>query len=305
MAGRFAHVLMAAAFVITAACGTDTGSDEPVVAVITAYLGNAATKEVVDDFVADGERRGWEVPVTDTAGDFDKVNGSIQDAVIHQVDAIVLGMGDPRQLSLGLRAATDATIPVFAIDAAVADGIQANVTSDNADLGRKSAAALLAAMGDKGNVIVFTHTPHPGVKLRTEAATRTLEEAGVSIVAVREVQVPGPVDDTRKQMQNLLTAEPDPDAIQGVWAAWDEPALGATQALREADRTSVVVTGVDGQPFAVSEIEKGSPLKATVKQDWKAIAGKTADLVAAYLRDGSRPDQREYVLPGDVIAAAR
>lgn len=283
--------------------GTDTGSgggDAVTVTVITPYLANAATKEVIDLFVADGEERGWDVSVVDTAGDFNKLNSAFQDAAAQQPDAIVLGSGDPTQISLGLQAASDAGVPVFAMDAGVADGIVANVTSDNVDLGEKSANALIDAMGGSGNVVMLTHDPHPGVNARAEGARSVFEEAGIVVVEEKHVEVPGPVDNARTSVQDLISARDD---INGIWGGWDEPALGATQALDAAGITDIPVVGVDGQDFALAEMEKGGPFVATVKQDWEAIAAKTADLIEGLLADGASPEEGQIELPGTVILA--
>jgi ribose transport system substrate-binding protein len=271
--------------------------DQAVVAVITPYLANAATKEVVEKFKAAGETRGWKVTVTDTAGDFNALNSKMQNAANQKVDAIVLGMGDPQQMGLGLDSARSASVPVFAIDAAPADGIAANVTSDNADLGRKSAGALLDAIGGKGRVAMLTHDPHPGVRARAAAAKAVFEGAGVTVVASKHVTVPGPVESARKTTDDLLTANPGAADLTGIWAGWDEPALGAAQAVEQAKRTGVAVVGVDGQDFALAAIDKAGPFKATVKQDWAAIAEQTAVLVADALT-GKQPAQKEYTLPG-------
>ncbi len=289
-----------------AACSTDTeGSAEVLddgtgvsVAVLTPYLGNATTKEVIDDFEEEGQERGWDVSVRDTAGDMNQLNSAFQDAVAQAPDAIVLGMGDPTQLSLGLTAAQDAGIPVFAIDAAEADGIAANVTSDNTDLGTQSARALVDAVGGSGSVVMLTHDPHPGVRERADGARAAFEEAGVTILEEMHIAVPGPVDDARAVVQDLMTARAA--EVDGIWGGWDEPALGATQALEAAGITDVPVVGVDGQDFAVAEIDKGGPFVATIKQDWDAIAERVADLVQDQI-DGTAPDRTQYELPGEFV----
>lgn len=278
------------------------GDDGKVVAIVTPYYANAATKEVVDNVKEEGEAKGWQVDVTDTAGDFDRLNSAIQDAVARDVDAIVLGMGDPAQIGRGLDAAASAEVPVFAIDAAPAEGIVANVTSDNTDLGVQSAGWLAEALGNEGNVVMFTHDPHPGVKARAEAAEKVLTDAGVTVVNKIHVEVPGPVDDARTSMQDFLTANPGDDAIAGVWAGWDEPALGATQAIEAANRDSITVVGVDGQDFALAEIEKGGPFGATVKQDWDAIAKRVVELIDGWFA-GEQPESEQIELPGQLITA--
>lgn len=277
------------------AADSSGSGDGLTIAVVTPYLGNATTKEVIDLFQKEGKDRGWNVSVEDTAGDMNKLNSAFQNAAAQQPDAIVLGMGDPKQISLGLKAAADADIPVFAIDAATDDAIAANVTSDNADLGEQSANALIDAIGGSGSIVMLTHDPHPGVRARAEGARKTFEKAGIKILEEKHVNVPGPVDDARKSVQDLISAEGD--KIDGIWGGWDEPALGATQALDAAKVTDIPVVGVDGQDFAIAEIDKGGPFVATIKQDWPAIATKVADLIQDNA-DGTAPDQDQYELPG-------
>lgn len=281
-----------------ASSGGETG-DSLNVTVVTPYLANAATKEVIELFTADGEERGWNVSVVDTAGDMNKLNSAFQDAAAQQPDAIVLGTGDPTQISLGLKSAADAGVPVFAIDAGEAEGISANVTSDNTDLGQQSAQALIDAMGGSGKVVMLTHDPHPGVKARAAGARAVFEEAGIEIIEEKHVNVPGPVDDARTSVQDIMSSRGDD--VTGIWGGWDEPALGATQALDAAGIDGVPVVGVDGQDFALAEIKKGGPFVATVKQDWPAIATKVADLIEAQVVDGEKPEQTQFELPGTLI----
>jgi ribose transport system substrate-binding protein len=298
---RVRHLLTAAAMVLaTAGCGSGAGqgADAPTISVLTPYLANAATKDVVDKFTAVGEERGWKISVTDTAGDFNMLNNKIQSAASRKPSAIVLAMGDPTQLTLGLTAAATNKVPVFAIDAALAEGIAANVTSDNADLGRKSAAALLEAIGGSGSIAMLGHDPHPGVRARSAAAREEFQKAGVTVVTVKHVPVPGPVDGARKLTADILAVNPD---LKGIWAAWDEPALGATQAIQQAGRTGIAVVGVDGQDFALAEIRKAGPFYATVKQDWDGVAVKVADLITDQLA-GKAPAQREFALPGTTVS---
>ena len=275
------------------------GDDATTVVVLTPYLANAATKEAIDDLTEQGEALGWDVSVVDTAGDMNRLNSAFQDAAAQAPDAIVLGSGDPTQISLGLQSAADAGVPVFAMDAAEAEGIAANVTSDNTDLGEQSANALLELMGGEGSIVMFTHEPHPGVKARAAGARAVFEDAGVEILEEKHVNVPGPVDDARTSMQDIISARGD--AVTGVWGGWDEPALGVTQALEAAGVTDVPVVGVDGQDFALAAIEEGGPFKATVKQDWEAISGQVVELIEDLVENGTEPAQTQYELPGELI----
>lgn len=298
-------IAAAASLALTSCASSDAAApaagdgDALSIAVVTPYLGNASTKEVIDLFTEEGEQRGWNVSVEDTAGDMNQLNSAFQNAAAQQPDAIVLGMGDPTQISLGLKAAADAGVPVFAIDAGEADGIAVNVTSDNLDLGEQSANALIDAMGGDGSIVMLTHDPHPGVKARAEGARKVFEEAGIDVIEEKHVDVPGPVDDARKSVQDLIAAQGD--RLNGIWGGWDEPALGAVQALDAAGVAEIPVVGVDGQEFAIAEIEKGGPFAATVKQDWPGIAAKVAELIQAQVVDGEKPAETRVELPGTLV----
>jgi len=296
-------VLVAA---MLAACASPAATTAPAaqtktIAVVTPYMANETTKYVIDQFKKEAEAKGWRVTVTDTAGDFNLLVSRIQDAVTQKVDAIVLGMGDPAQMTQGLEAASKANIPVFGIDAGNAPGVLVNVTSDNASLGKLSAETLAKAIGEQGNVIMFTHDPHPGVRARAAAAAETFAAyPNIKVIEKKHIEVPGPLDNARKITEDLLTAYPESGSIAGIWAGWDEPALGAVQAALAAGRTEIKVVGIDGTDFAKAEIAKKGPFIASVAQDFDAMAAKTVELIEAYF-NGQKPESESILIPGKLI----
>ena len=90
--------------------------------------------------------------------------------------------------------------------------------------------------------------------------------------------------------------------LDAIWAGWDASALGAFQATQETGRSDVLVTGVDGQDFAVAEVAKGENWIATVRQDWNGIATTLADIMDAYFA-GTVPEPATVFVPGVVITA--
>ena len=119
-------------------------------------------------------------------------------------------MGDPSQMTKGLESAAAAGIPVFGLDAGVADNVVLNITSDNAQLGQMTAHQLAEAIGGKGNVVMFTHDPHPGVRARAEAAAAEFATyPDITVLEKKHIEVPGPTDFARTLTQDLLTANPD------------------------------------------------------------------------------------------------
>jgi len=294
--------LLAAAAALTLCTAAAAAGKPRTVAIVTPYMANETTKYVIGKLQEAGEKRGWKVNVTDTAGDFGLLVGRLRDAVAQKVDAIVLGMGDPAQMTAGLDAAEKAGIPVFGLDAGLAKGVLLNVTSDNSALGQASAKALADALGGKGKVVMFTHDPHPGVRERAAAAAAYFATVpGIQVIEKKHIEVPGPLDFARKLTQDLLVANPAKGSIAGVWAGWDEPAMGAVQAALAAGRTELKVVGIDGTPFARAEIAKKGPFLASVAQDFDGMAARMAELIQATF-DGQKPAQQLYKLPGKLVA---
>jgi ribose transport system substrate-binding protein len=285
----------------TAAAGPNTGDAAKKISVVTPYMANETTKYVIDQFKEQAEAKGWEVTVTDTAGDFGMLVSRIQDAVTQNVDAVVLGMGDPTQMTAGLDAAQKAGIPVFGLDAGVTEGVLLNVTSDNAALGKASAEALAEAIGETGNVIMFTHDPHPGVRERAAAAEAALSQyPNINIVQKIHIDVPGPLDNARSNTEDQLSAYAETGSIAGIWAGWDEPAAGAVQAIEAAGRSEIKVVGIDGAPFALEEIAKNGPFIATVAQDFDGMAQQLVDQIEKSF-NGEAPASDSIRIPGVLV----
>lgn len=291
---------------ILAGCGgnaesSEAASDDIEVAVITGSYGTPAAKYAIDAFKELGTGKGWNVTVADTDFDFNQVNSLMQDASLRKVDAILLGFPTPEQITVGLRAANDADVPVYVIDGGTApmEGVALNVTSDSVQLGEVSAQALLDAMGGPGKVLVIGHDPHPGIRLRTQEAISYLKKAGAEIVDTKQVKEPA---SSQGEALNFTTdfLHANADGLDGVWAGWDAAAMGVVQALNSADRTEIPVTGIDATDQAVAEIGKGGPFVATVFQDWDAIVGRMAEVMEADF-NGTDPVTNYEEMPGILV----
>ncbi len=295
-----AIVLLLVAPLVSAGGAGERVEDQVDIAVVTPYMASATTAQVINQFQEYAEAKGWRVRVSDTAGDFGMLVSRIQDVAAQQVDAIVLGMGDPQQMSAGLSAAGEAGVPVFGLDAGFTEGVYLNVTSDNSDLGRQAADALAESIDGSGPVVLFTHDPHPGVRARAEGAREALGEyPDIEIIREIHIEVPGPVDFARSVTEDLLTSFSAEGSIAGIWAGWDEPAYGATQAIERAEREEIRVVGVDGTDFAREEIDTGTIFAATIMQDFDGMAQLLAELIDEYLA-GNEPESRVYQIPGSV-----
>ena len=272
------------------------------VAVITPYLASVTTNQMIKAFEREAKAKGWDVVTVDTKGDFGALASRMEDMIARKVDAIVLGSADPNQLKDQIKKSNEAGIPVLGADAGWIPGVTCNVTSDNYVMSAMMTTFLFNAIDRKGNIVVFTHRPHHGVRKRTLILDAILiENPDIKVITEHHVQVPGPIEDARKAMESILIANPQPGSIQAVWAGWDEPAIGATQAIIAAGRQNeIVVAGVDGTSQAIELIEKGIPLIATVSQDFE---GMMVILVEQLERifSGKNPISIEVYTPSKLI----
>lgn len=311
-----ALVLTIALMLPLAACGNSStanndgddksGDGKKKVSILTPYLSSVTTIQMVEAIEAGLEENGVEVTVVDTKGDFAQLASRIEDVVASKADGIVLVSADPNQVKTQLQAAFDANIPVFGCDSGYIEGMMVNATSDNYAMGEMMAKYLFEdLMGGKGTVIALTHRPHPGVVKRSEAFDEIIKQyPDIKFITEQHVDVPGPIESSRKIMENLLLSNSAKGSITAVWCAWDEPAIGVTQALQAAGRDEVIVTGVDGNSQAVEMINQGTSLKATAAQNFEGMAEiVVSDMVKLFA--GEEIEKGEKYAPASIIKAGK
>ena len=266
------------------------------------YAAQPAAKEAIDFFEAAAEAHGHTVTVVDTNSDNAAMNAEITTAVSQGVDAIVVAFGTPQEFGDGLADAVEADIPVFGLDTGgLAEGILVNVTTDNGFLGEQSAQAIIDEIGEGGTVAMIHFDPFEPVRLRAEAARALFEGNGIEVVEYIQGDPEDSTGFAAAAVGDLLAKYPAGE-LDAIWAGWDASALGAYQATLAADRTEILVTGVDGQAFAIAEVATGGNWIATVRQDWDTIATTELGLIEAYFA-GEEPAETIVYVPAVVITA--
>jgi ribose transport system substrate-binding protein len=279
---------------------------QPKVAVITPYLAQPGTQFYVEGFQAAASDKGWEVNVIDTKNDVAAVISRIEDVVNQGVDAIVINV-DPAQVAAGLQTAKDAGVPVFGMDAGSDPLLVTNVTSNGYAMAAETAVYVANRIGGAGNVVMFVFDAFPPVQVRGVIADAVF--GNFPDIAVLDRVTPdvadGGIADSRAKMEAILAANPDPGSVKAVWAAWDQPALGALQAIEAAGRDGegIVITGIDANPQARDAIAAGGNFEASIAQDFQGIGSTTADAVARTLA-GETIKQTVIYVPTVLITAA-
>ena len=274
------------------------------VTVVTPYLAQPGTQAAIEGFEAGAGD--WEVDVVDTAGDVAAVISRIEDAVTRGVDAIVIAV-DPAQVGVGLQAAADAGIPVVGLDAGADPLLVANVTSNGYAMAAETAVYVADRIEGEGAVVMFVFDAFPPVQVRgvvADAVFANFPDIEILDRVTPDVQ-DGGIADSRARMEAILAANPEPGSIAAVWAAWDQPALGALQAIEGAGREGegIVVVGIDANPQARDAIAQGGSFEASVAQDFAAMGAEAAAVVGRALA-GEAQRARVVYVPTRLITAA-
>jgi ribose transport system substrate-binding protein len=147
--------------------------------------------------------------------------------------------------------------------------------------------ALLSSIGYQGDIYVVLV---PGAPL-LETRKRVLEAMVKDYpkVKLHEVPTEHSAAKVQAQMEDILTANPQPGSIAAVWGAYDLLTSGAVQAIRQAGRNEIKSASIDGDRVGFQMLlSADSPFVATVAQDVPHIgelAGQTIEEALAGKKD--------------------
>jgi len=299
---RFRNTLFgfaAAAFALAATEALAAGK----ITIVTPYMAQPGTQYYVEAFQDVAKANGWSVNVVDTKGDIAGVISGIENAANQKVDAIILN-ADPAQVTAGLETAKKAGVPVFGMDAGANPLLVTNVTSNGYEMAAVTATYVVNRIHNKGGVVEFVFDAFPPVQVRCVIADAIFKNnPDIKIIdrVTPDVQ-DGGIADSRAKMEAILAAHPQKGSIAAVWAAWDQPALGALQAIDAAGRSNegIVIVGMDANPQARDAIAKGGNFEASMAQDFKGIGRTVAETVKKYLA-GNKNIQTVIYVPTKLI----
>ena len=188
----------------------------------------------------------------------------------------------------------DAKIPVVLVSNPLPGNFVTYVGADDFEIGYREARYLFDNMGGKGKIVVIEGTPAaPTNRERVRGYQRAFAESpGIEVLGseIGNYQQP----DARRAMEKLLAEHPQIDAVL---SANDSMALGVLEALKAANRTSIVI-GINGILPAVKQIETGAIL-ATVDFNMFKIGCTATRAAVRYLKREPLPDK--VMLPAEVI----
>src|SRR4030088_32947 len=222
-----------------------------------------------------------------------------QKAMVEQVlkdrpDAVIFIPVDDVAMIDSVKKLNEAKIPVVLVSNPLPGSFVTYVGADDFEIGYREARYLFDNMAGKGKIVVIEGTPAaPTTRGRVGGYQRAFAEfPGIEVLGsgIGNYQQP----DARRVMEKLLAEHP---RINAVLSANDGMALGALEALKEANRTSIVI-GINGILPAVKQIETGAIL-ASVDFNMFKIGCTATRAAVRYLKREPLPEK--VILPAEII----
>ncbi|MFM1653013.1 sugar ABC transporter substrate-binding protein [Brevibacillus sp. B_LB10_24] len=230
------------------------------------------------------EAKGDKLITTNPAMDVSLQINQIEDMIAQGIDAIFLNPVDWEGIRPALVKLKEAGIPIINYDTEVKDFdyVTAYVGSDNKNAGRVDGEDLVKRFPNGGKIVVLDSPTMNSVNDRIAGFMEAIEGKNFEIVAQQDAK--GDLETALGLTEDILQAHPDIIAIMG---GNDPTALGALAALKAANKTDIVIYGVDGSPDAKAAIAEGGPFVGTGAQSPIQIGVKSVEVAYKVLNGES------------------
>jgi ribose transport system substrate-binding protein len=235
---------------------------------------------------------GWDVVTVSANEDKAKQISGVQDLIARGVKGILISPIDAVGVNAAYDAAKAANVPIISVARGSTSPNQTlHVAMDEKQIGRDIAEWTAKAIGDEGKVAMLTGPSGvPTFRNLADGYTEVMAKFPKIQIAFRS---DGPLTRERglKQAEDVMVANPD---LKAIYAANDDVALGAMQAVIAAGRTDkTIVTGMNGVPPALRGIKDGT-LAMTVELNPVQWGRLGVDTLAAYLK-GEKVEPRVFI----------
>lgn len=227
-------------------------------------LNNPFFVDVVEGAKKAAEERGIELVVTDAQNQPSKQLEDVENMLQKGLDLLILDPSDSDAVIAAVESANDMNVPVLTIDRKSNGGeVVAHIGFDAIHSGNIAGQYLVDQLDGKGKIVEIMGIMGTNVAQdRSKGFNQIMEKnAGFEIVAQQAADF-----DRAKAMEvmeNILQANPE---IDGIYAANDEMALGALEAIEAAGRLDeITLIGCDAIDPSLEKIREGK-LEATIAE---------------------------------------
>ncbi len=212
---------------------------------------------------------GVSLTVVDASDDATKQVSDIEDLVSKNISVLIVNPVDSDAVSGAVQAAKNQGVYVIAVDRVVNNvEIDCQIASDNVAGAELATQYIVDKLGEQIKVAELQGTSGASAAIDRAEGFHNIADSKLKVVASQTANFSR--TEGMSVMENMLQADGD---IKAVFAANDEMALGAVEAVSGAGK-NVMVVGFDATDDAIAAIKTGK-MAATVAQKPELI-GSTA-----------------------------
>ena len=230
------------------------------------------------------DQLGLKVQVTDAGDDAAKQTTDIETLVSSGISVLIVNPVDSDAVAGAVQAAIAKGVRVISVDRAV-NGVEVDcqIASDNVAGAELATQYILDTVGEGAAVAELQGITGASAAIDRSAGFHKVADAHLKLVASQTANFDRA--EGMSVMENMLQGNSD---IKAVFAANDEMALGALEAITGAGK-NIMVVGFDATDDAIAAIKAGK-MAATIAQQ-PALIGSTAVENAATLIGGKAPEK--------------
>jgi ribose transport system substrate-binding protein len=198
-------------------------------------------------FEAKMKELGYPYTVTDAERRSDKQIDDINALIQKNIDALLILPTDGVAVAPGAEAAYNANIPVFTVLRSmptVGDKVKSNCVADDFAIGKLAGIWISTALNGRGNVAYLSGTPGLSTSEERTRGFHAVMDTFPNIKIIAEQTAKYERAEAMTVMEGILRANPRIDAL---FAANDQMAGGAAQAIQAAGRQGIKIVGVNFQ----------------------------------------------------------
>lgn len=222
---------------------------------------------------------GVQLTIVDAGDDATKQVSDIEDLVSKNISVLIVNPVDSDAISGAVAAAKSNGVAVISVDRVVNNvEIDCQIASDNVEGARMATQYIVDKLGEGIKVAELQGTSGASAAIDRSEGFHKVADSKLNVVASQTANFNR--TEGMSVMENMLQADGD---IKAVFAANDEMALGAVEAISGAGK-NVLVVGFDATDDAIAAVKAGR-MAATVAQQPELI-GSTAVENAVNLING-------------------
>ena len=240
---------------------------------------------LVEGAKAAAKKAGVDLIVVDAGDDATKQVSDIEDLVSKNVSVLIINPVDSDAVTGAVQVAVNAGVKVISVDRVVNNvEIDCQIASDNVAGAEMATQYIVDTLGEGIKVAELQGTNGASAAIDRGQGFHNIADKKLVVVASQTANF----DRTEGMtvMENMLQANGD---IQAVFAANDEMALGATEAIAGAGK-NILVVGFDATDDAIAAIKAGR-MAATIAQQPELIGASAIENALKLINGESIPKE--------------